>query len=138
LREAFQNEDEFNATVNTVNAADFDEMKRGPLTEVWSRIIALRDFVSDNQSTSSERANVFIALAALAYVASPLDLVPDYIPGVGLVDDAAIVMYCFSYLGHKLEPYRIRALEMERDGSSPPSSDGQNKSSICDCDCSIQ
>lgn len=32
-----------------------------------------------------------IAIAALLYVVSPIDAIPDIIPGLGLIDDAGIV-----------------------------------------------
>ena len=34
-------------------------------------------------------------VAALAYFVSPIDILPDFIPGIGYIDDAAIVAFCF-------------------------------------------
>jgi uncharacterized membrane protein YkvA (DUF1232 family) len=34
----------------------------------------------------------FVSIALVVYLASPIDLIPDFIPGIGLVDDLLIVM----------------------------------------------
>lgn len=38
------------------------------------------------------------AFAALAYVLSPIDLIPDFVPGIGFLDDIAVVMTAISLL----------------------------------------
>jgi uncharacterized membrane protein YkvA (DUF1232 family)/uncharacterized membrane protein YgcG len=150
LKQGLEDEQNFDAAWEKVNDAGFDRMNQGPLTALWWRVVALRDFVSDNKSSWAEKGNVLTALATLAYVVSPLDLIPDYIPVVGLVDDAAVVTGCFSYLEHKLKPYvaqverkraqveRKRAQQMDRDDSSSPSLKRHKKSDCCDCSCAIQ
>jgi uncharacterized membrane protein YkvA (DUF1232 family) len=45
-----------------------------------------------------------IALAIL-YVFSPLDFVPDFLPVVGLVDDALIAVICLSLVEKDLRAY---------------------------------
>ena len=44
-------------------------------------------------------------VAALAYVFSPIDLLPDFIPFVGLVDDAAVVAACLAMVRSDLQTY---------------------------------
>ena len=45
-------------------------------------------------------------VAALLYVLSPVDLVPDFIPVVGLLDDAAVVAACLTMIKIDLNKYR--------------------------------
>ena len=45
----------------------------------------------------------------LVYVFSPLDLIPDYIPGVGLLDDASIVGLCIAAIKSDLEAFKAWA-----------------------------
>jgi len=47
-----------------------------------------------------------IIVAAVAYVIMPLDAVPDFIIGMGLLDDAAIVTYVLSKYGALIQDYK--------------------------------
>lgn len=44
-------------------------------------------------------------LAALAYLCDPEDLIPDSIPGIGLLDDAVMIELVFQELRHEIEAY---------------------------------
>ncbi len=46
------------------------------------------------------------ALAALIYFVNPLDLIPDAILGLGLLDDAAVLGWAISRLRKDLEAFR--------------------------------
>ena len=50
--------------------------------------------------------SILLAVAALVYVVSPLDVVPDFLIGLGLLDDAAIVAWAFARLSSEVERYR--------------------------------
>lgn len=45
------------------------------------------------------------AVFALLYVLAPLDLVPDAIPGVGQIDDLAVVSVCLALVRQELAKY---------------------------------
>ena len=44
---------------------------------------------------------------ALTYVLSPVDLISDLIPGVGLLDDAAVITACATMLKSDLDNYKM-------------------------------
>ncbi len=45
-------------------------------------------------------------LAGLAYLCDPEDLIPDEIPGIGMLDDAVMIELVFRELRHELDAYR--------------------------------
>ena len=44
--------------------------------------------------------------AALLYVLNPFDLIPDFIPGLGQIDDAAVVAACLLLVRQDLKKYK--------------------------------
>ena len=42
---------------------------------------------------------------ALLYVLSPIDLIPDFIPVIGLVDDALVIAACLAMVEQDLNKY---------------------------------
>ena len=54
------------------------------------------------QLDDGERSPV---LAALAYVCDPEDIIPDDIPGIGLLDDAVMIELVFRELRHEIDAY---------------------------------
>jgi uncharacterized membrane protein YkvA (DUF1232 family) len=63
---------------------------------------------------------------AIAYTADPLDMVPDHIPGIGLLDDAIMIELVSQNLRHDIEAYqdfcKYREKEIARRGTrgGPP------------------
>jgi uncharacterized membrane protein YkvA (DUF1232 family) len=44
---------------------------------------------------------------ALLYVLSPVDVIPDFIPGIGLIDDAAILALLLHSIAQDLAAFRV-------------------------------
>ena len=45
--------------------------------------------------------------SALLYVLSPIDLIPDFIPVLGYLDDAAVVAICLKFINEEVNAYKI-------------------------------
>ena len=65
----------------------------------------VKDFMAGNYDTAWR--NILPLAGALAYLISPLDLVPDVIPILGLSDDAAVLVAAFHYLAEEMAKYQI-------------------------------
>lgn len=49
---------------------------------------------------------ILAIIAALLYIVTPIDLIPDVIPGVGRLDDAAVVAFALKFIEKDLEDYK--------------------------------
>lgn len=62
-----------------------------------------------------------ILLAALAYFVMPVDLVPDFIAGLGFTDDAAVLLTAWRTVASHIAPrHHARAAEFLDDQSDHP------------------
>lgn len=78
------------------------------LAEVLDDLKMLYNYVHDIATgtyTDYSKAKFAIAVAALIYVVSPIDLIPDFLPG-GFIDDVAIVGFAIKQLHDELEKYK--------------------------------
>jgi uncharacterized membrane protein YkvA (DUF1232 family) len=56
--------------------------------------------------------NIVMVVAAILYFVTPIDLIPDAVPGVGLVDDASVLAFVLAKLEIELD--RFSAWEKSR------------------------
>lgn len=98
--------DEFtkNATPEDVQDINenLDSMNRGPLAEIWDKVQQLWSIVKNPKVPFIEKMP---AIGALVYTISPIDAIPDAIPGLGLIDDALVITLAIAGLGHLLVKY---------------------------------
>lgn len=90
-------------------AADLvQSMRRSDLpdfvTERLDKLETLLEMLTD-QEWRLEEDERNPALSALAYLCDPEDLIPDDIPGIGLLDDAVMIELVFREVRHELEAY---------------------------------
>ena len=74
-------------------ANKMDSMNRGPLAKVWDKVTQLWEAFKSPETPASLKA---IIIGGLIYMVSPVDLIPDVIPVVGLLDDAGVIGLVFS------------------------------------------
>lgn len=66
----------------------------------------VRSYVK-KEYTEPPVASMIAIVVALIYFLSPVDLIPDTIPGVGYIDDALVIAGCLALVRTDLEDYRI-------------------------------
>lgn len=69
-------------------------------------MISLIKSYIDKEYTEIPLGTIIAVISALAYVISPTDIVPDFIPGAGYIDDAAVVAACLKLVGSDIEEYQ--------------------------------
>ena len=74
--------------------------KRAGAKLVYVALILYYTLQSDKVSTTDKA----IIIGALGYMISPLDVLPDAIPIVGLTDDLAVLLYVLKKVGGNVEP----------------------------------
>jgi len=86
------------ATLRQAELPDF-------ITERLQKLQVLQAMLTDADwpLDAAERSPV---LAALAYVCDPEDIIPDDIPGIGLLDDAVMIELVFRELRHEIEAFQ--------------------------------
>lgn len=81
--------------------------KKG-LSEVKENILLLIDYMSDivngNYKGYSVKSLLFV-VAAMIYLVSPIDVIPDFIFGIGLTDDVAVIVFVLREVSLELDKY---------------------------------
>lgn len=83
---------------------------KGALTNVWDQLQLLFSLAKDYISgayTAIPKTTMISVIAALLYFISPLDLVPDFLVGLGFLDDAVILGFVFKKISQELEKYQV-------------------------------
>ena len=78
---------------------------------MWQKVQLLWDVVRDPDVAPAAKG---LAIAALIYLISPLDLVPDPIPVAGLADDVSVILATVTKLAHELRLEQARRAIMRK------------------------
>ena len=69
------------------------------LDTVWTDLISLLRMIrawARGEYERLPRKTIIVAIAAVIYFLNPFDLVPVFIPGIGYLDDAAVIAFVLS------------------------------------------
>ena len=90
-------------------------MGKGSILNIglWSRLIGnfklLYSLIKDywkGEYRDVSPWSILVFLAGIIYVISPIDIIPDFLPLVGQIDDAIIVVLCMYFLEKDLHKYK--------------------------------
>ncbi len=73
-------------------------MKKVQNSDLLDRAWRLKDYLTSGRCTTGD---LIIVIAALLYLISPIDVVPDFIPFAGWLDDVAVATAVLGYLDRK-------------------------------------
>ena len=78
------------------------------LKKVWDAIVDMWNMLKDFREGRYELPwkSVAAIVAALLYFISPIDLIPDFIPVIGYLDDAVVIGFVLELIKDDLEKYR--------------------------------
>lgn len=74
------------------------------LTDLQSMMRLVRAWYT-GEYTQAPWRTVVGAIAAVVYFVNPFDVVPDFIPGAGFVDDAVVIVFVLKAIKHDVEKF---------------------------------
>ena len=88
------------------NEEETEDFAKKHTKETWYHNFKLLfDMITDKEYAVDKKTYLMIA-GALAYVVFPIDVIPDFILGVGFLDDAFILAYVMKQLSGEIEKYK--------------------------------
>ena len=92
-------------------AAGVATRRRAALARVWDDLMTLLQMVgcwARGECRGAPLKTILSALAAIVYLVNPFDLIPDFIPGLGLIDDAAVIAFVANSIRSDLDEFGRR------------------------------
>lgn len=81
---------------------------RGPFGEAWPYLLAMLRLIREYQRGEYRdlpAAKFFIVVAAIIYFVSPFDVIPDWVPVLGHIDDAFVVSLALKSVRAELDAF---------------------------------
>ena len=75
------------------------------LVESVQRLVRLVKAYAGGTYRGVDKSNMVLVVAAILYFLSPIDIIPDYIPVVGLLDDITLITWIITTLGEELDRF---------------------------------
>jgi uncharacterized membrane protein YkvA (DUF1232 family) len=84
-------------------------LKKGALGEAWEKLLLLTELVkaySKGEYRRVSKGTIITVIGSILYFVSPFDVVPDFIVGLGIFDDAAVIGFTIKKLSKELEEFK--------------------------------
>jgi len=85
------------------------ERHKGALKKVWDGLMSLFALVgawASGKYRAVPWKTIVLAITAIVYFVNPFDVIPDFIPVVGYVDDGAVIAWVLSSIGEEVNKFR--------------------------------
>lgn len=114
-------------TTHLLNAAiEKAEYSQSTLEKIWNDLQLLFRLVRAwlaGQYTIIPWQSVIFVVAAIVYFVNPFDLVPDFLPGSGFLDDATVVGFVLKSIKRDLEDFSLWEKSNSRAADKPTASE---------------
>ena len=106
--EYLNNPDKLNKLIDNAKTKA-ESKKQGPLKEVWNSLMALfrlvRAYVK-REYIEVPWQSLILIVATILYFLVPTDLIPDWILGLGYIDDAALIGWTMNTVKSDIDDFR--------------------------------
>lgn len=90
--------------------SELNEIKKGRVAKIWDKVL----FLCDKAKSPDVPIRLKITIVgALLYLILPADVIPDAIPGVGLIDDVGVLLAVYNELSKFLVPKVIEKAKVK-------------------------
>lgn len=83
--------------------------RKPSLIEVWDKLQLLLQLVTawrKGEYRKIPTGSLLTILASILYFVSPIDLIPDFLAGIGILDDAAVLAFVYKQISADLEKFK--------------------------------
>ena len=90
--------------------SDFGSDIPGTLVEIWEDIKLMTSMIKDYYNGTYRQvpwSTIAATAAAILYFVNPLDIIPDFIPIIGYIDDLAVFAVALKFIGKDLDKYNV-------------------------------
>ncbi|MGO1369759.1 MAG: YkvA family protein [Senegalia sp. (in: firmicutes)] len=82
------------------------------LSDVPVFISLVKSYV-DKEYTEIPIGSIIAIISGLIYLLSPIDIIPDVVPGFGIVDDAAVIALVYRLVHDDIEEYKLWKIKIK-------------------------
>lgn len=96
------------------------KIKESPLMDGLNEVPTLVDMIkayANGEYREIPFGSIIAIIIAVAYWVSPVDIIPDYVPGVGYIDDAAVVIFCLNFIKTDFDNFKKWKVEKASDSN---------------------
>lgn len=83
-------------------------MKKGPVAKIWDKVMFLWDVYKKAEIPIRLQLTI---IGALLYLVLPSDVIPDFIPGIGLIDDVGVILFVYTEVSKFLVPKVVQKVQ---------------------------
>lgn len=84
--------------------------KKNVLKDVWDQLQVLFDLVTawrKGEYRKLPTGSILMIIATIIYFVAPIDIVPDFLVGLGLLDDAAVIGFTLKQISSDLDKFKL-------------------------------